>query len=91
MGLTVDNVVRGKDFLALLQFAPVSIMPPLLHTHRLNHSQCCVTAVTDSIINNTSWKRIGLSLILGSSYSYLVPTIKVMDAMFEVGGSHCGE
>jgi hypothetical protein len=46
----VDKVAMGQDFVTVLQFTPVSIMPPLLHTHQLIDGQCSVTAITGSII-----------------------------------------
>jgi len=50
MGLMVDKMALGQDFVTVLQFTPVSIMPPLLHTHRLIDGQCSVTVKTGSII-----------------------------------------
>jgi hypothetical protein len=33
MGFVVDKVALGLVFLPVLQFSPVSIIPPMLHTH----------------------------------------------------------
>ena len=50
IGFMVDKMALGQDFVTVLQFTPVSIMPPLLHTHRLIDGQCSVTVKTGSII-----------------------------------------
>ena len=50
MGLMVDKVTLGQDFVTVFHFTPVSIMPPLLHTHRLIDGQYSVTVITGSII-----------------------------------------
>jgi hypothetical protein len=33
VGFVVDKVALGQGFLGVLQFAPVRIIPPWLHTH----------------------------------------------------------
>ena len=50
MGLMVDKVALGQDFVTVLHFTLVSIMPPLRHTHRLIDGQCSVTVITGSTI-----------------------------------------
>ena len=33
MGFVVDKVALGQVFLPVLRFSPLSIIPPMLHTH----------------------------------------------------------
>ena len=45
MGFVVDKVVLGLALLSLLLFPPVSIIPPMLHTHL--HLQVALTRRTN--------------------------------------------
>ena len=38
----VDEVPRWQNFLPVLQFSPVSIIPPLLHTHSFIYHPRCI-------------------------------------------------
>ena len=41
----VDILAMGQIFFQVLQFSPVSIIPPMLHTHR--HLHVAFTRMTD--------------------------------------------
>jgi hypothetical protein len=45
VGFVVDKVALGKLFLSVLPFPPVSIIPPVLHTHL--HLQVALTRRTN--------------------------------------------
>jgi hypothetical protein len=41
VGFVVDKAALGQVFLKVLQFSPVSIIPPFLHTHSfIYHTRC---------------------------------------------------
>jgi hypothetical protein len=42
LGFVVDKVALGWVFLPALQFSPVSIIPPLLHTHSFIYHPYCI-------------------------------------------------
>jgi hypothetical protein len=41
VGFVVDKVALGQVFLRVLQFSPVSIIPPLLHIHLSPSHEMC--------------------------------------------------
>ena len=50
VGFVVDEVALGQILPPVLQFSPVSIIPPLLHTHLfISHRRCIISAI-DSIV-----------------------------------------
>jgi hypothetical protein len=44
----VDNVDVGQAFLLVLQFLPLSFIPPMLHTYSFICHQCYIILATDS-------------------------------------------
>jgi hypothetical protein len=50
MTFVVDKVALGQVFLQVLRFSPVSIIPPMLHTHLLLH------AFLNRRRNNETWE-----------------------------------
>jgi hypothetical protein len=42
LGFVVEKVALGWAFLKLLVLSPVSIIPPVLHTHSFIYHQCCI-------------------------------------------------
>jgi hypothetical protein len=38
----INNVALGQVFLPVLGFSPVSIIPPMLHTHSFIYHRCCI-------------------------------------------------
>ena len=55
VGYVVDVVAKGQVFLAVLQFSPVSTIPPLLQTHL--HLHVFLTRKTNERILRTFEKR----------------------------------
>jgi hypothetical protein len=42
VGFVVEEVVLVQVFMVVLQILPVSVIPPMLHTHSLVYHQCCI-------------------------------------------------
>jgi hypothetical protein len=50
MGYVADKVVLAKTLLPVFQFSPVSIIPPMPHTHSFIHHRRYINSTTDSIV-----------------------------------------
>ena len=54
----MDEVALGQDFLGVLWFYPVSIIPPMLHTHiSFTYNQHYIIFATDSVIKTDTKKK----------------------------------
>jgi hypothetical protein len=51
----MDVVALGQFFLPVLQFSPVSIIPPMLHTHSFIYHRCHMDLAINSVINTSNF------------------------------------
>jgi hypothetical protein len=49
VGFLVGNVALGQVFLLVLQFSPVTIIPPVLHSHSFICHLCYIFLAVDSM------------------------------------------
>ena len=68
----IEQVAMGQVFLPVLRFYPVSIIPPMLHTHSFFHHRRYVTSPVGTTPLSDSKVRPKRSLLIAKMYGLLM-------------------
>jgi hypothetical protein len=68
-GFVVNKVAPGQDFVRVSRLSPVSIIPPLLHTHQFIYHRRYIDSASDSVFKWYTWHQLTGTLNPANNHS----------------------